>query len=106
FFSCRKSSDNFTIQQFDDNEIQNYIKQNGLTAMKRDTSGADTTGIYYQIINPGTGSVIDYPTLISYTYSYRTFDGAYSTTDTIINHTNTYLGHVVPPAVQISLKNI
>jgi len=106
FFSCRKSSDNFTIKQYDANQIQTYIAQNGLTGMKPDTSSGDTTGIYYQIISPGTGSVIDYPTLISYTYSYRTFDGAYSTTDTIVNHTNTYLGHVVPSAVQISLKNI
>ena len=105
-FSCRKSSDNFTIKQYDQNSIQNYISANGLTGMIRDTSGGDTTGIYYQVLEQGTGSVVDYPSLVSYVYSYHTFDNSYSTTDTINNHTNTYVGHVVPPAVQLSIKNL
>ncbi len=104
--SCRKSSDNLTIKQFDQNSIQTYMSQNGLTGFKRDTTGGDTTGIYYQIITPGTGSVVDYPDLVSYVYTYHTFDGNYSTTDTIINHTNTYVGHITPTAVQIAIKNI
>jgi len=95
-----------TIKQFDQQSIQDYISQNGITGMIRDTSGGDTTGIYYKILSPGTASVVDYPSLISYVFTYRTFDGGYSTTDTIVNHTNAYLGHVVPPAIQISIKNI
>lgn len=106
-FSCKKSSDNITIKQFDENSIQKYMADNGLTSvMKRDTTGGDTTGIYYQIITPGTGSVVDYPDLVSYVYSYHTFDGDYATTDTIVNHTNTYVGHITPLAVQIAIKNI
>jgi len=106
FASCRKSSDNYNIKQFDQASIQNYISANGLTGMKRDTSGGDTTGMYYQILNAGTGPVVDYPDLISYTYTYHTFDGGYTTTDTIVNHTNGYLGHVTPSAVQIAIKSI
>lgn len=106
FASCRKSSDDLTIKQFDQNSIQTYMSQNGLTGFKRDTTGGDTTGIYYQIITPGTGSVVNYPDLASYVYTYHTFDGNYSTTDTIINHTNTYVGHITPTAVQIAVKNI
>lgn len=105
-FSCKKSSDNLTIKQFDENSIQTYISQNGLTGFKRDTTGGDTTGIYYQIITAGTGSVVNYPDLVSYVYTYHTFDGNYSTTDTIANHTNTYVGHITPTAVQIAVKNI
>jgi FKBP-type peptidyl-prolyl cis-trans isomerase FkpA len=105
FASCRKSSDNFTIKQFDDNSIQNYINANGLGSVMKHDAG-DTTGIYYQIISPGTASVVDYPTVVSYAYSYHTFDGDFSTTDTILNHTNNYLGHVSPAAIQLSIKNI
>jgi FKBP-type peptidyl-prolyl cis-trans isomerase len=103
--SCKKS-DNQSIKQFDDSQIQGYIQQNGLTGMKRDTSGGDTTGIYYQILNAGTGPVVDYPDKVSFVYSYHTFDNEYSTLDTIVNHTNNFLGHVTPNAVQISIKNI
>jgi len=104
--SCRKSSDNLTIKQFDQNSIQTYMSQNGLNDFKRDTTGGDTTGIYYKIVTPGTGAVVDYTDLVSYVYTYHTFDGNYSTTDTIINHTNTYVGHITPTAVQIAVKNI
>jgi len=104
--SCKKSSDNLTIKQFDENNIQQYISNNGLTGFKRDTTGGDTTGIYYKVITQGKGSVVDYPNLVSYIYSYHTFDNGYSTTDTIANHVNTYLGHVTPLAVQIAIKNI
>jgi len=103
--SCKKSNE-VSIKQFDDNQIQGYIQQNGLTGMKQDTSGGDTTGIYYQILNLGTGPVVDYPDEVSYVYSYQTFDGEYTTTDTIANHTYNFLGHVVPPAIQLSIKNI
>jgi FKBP-type peptidyl-prolyl cis-trans isomerase len=104
--SCRKSSDNLTIKQFDQNSIQTYMSQNGLNDFQRDTTGGDTTGIYYKIVTPGTGSVVDYTDLVSYVYTYHTFDGNYSTTDTIVNHTNTYVGHIAPTAVQIAVKNI
>ena len=100
--SCKKNNE-LSIKQFDDSQIQGYIQQNGLTGM---IPAGDTTGIYYQVISAGTGPVIDYPTQVAYVYSYHTFDNEYSTTDTIINHTFTYLGHVTPNAVQLSLKNL
>lgn len=107
--SCRKSNDNFTIKQFDEDQIQQYIKNNGLSAvMKRDTSGGDTTGIYYQVLEPGPtpGVAIKYSDLVSYVYTDRTFDGKFSTTDTILNHTNTYGGYITPNGVQLAIKNI
>jgi len=104
--SCKKSNNELTIKQYDDNQIQTYIQQNGLTGMKRDLSGGDTTGIYYQILNVGTGPVVDYPSLVSYVTSYHTFDNQYSSLDTITNHTYTFLGHVTPNALQLSIKNI
>lgn len=104
--SCRKSKNDFTIKQFDADQIQNYIKANGLTGMIRDTSGGDTTGIYYQILNAGTGSVINYADKISFVYSFKTVDGNFSSADTISNHANTYTAYVAPAGLQLALKNI
>ncbi|MBW4888637.1 FKBP-type peptidyl-prolyl cis-trans isomerase [Mucilaginibacter sp. HMF5004] len=104
--SCKKGAENQTIKEFDENQIQGYILQNHLTNMQRDKSNGDTTGIYYEILSKGTGPVIDYPDKVSYVYSFHTFDNEYSTTDTIANHTNGFLGHVTPNAIQLSLKNI
>lgn len=53
--SCKKNSDNFTIRQYDDNAIQTYMSQNGLS-MIHDPS--DTAGLYYQVITKGTGAAI------------------------------------------------
>ncbi|MBW4888936.1 FKBP-type peptidyl-prolyl cis-trans isomerase [Mucilaginibacter sp. HMF5004] len=104
--SCKKSNNEQTIEQFDEDAIQDYIKQNGLTAMKKDTSGGDTAGVYYQILTPGTGKVMDYPDKINYTYQFAAFDGSYVTTDTIANHANTYVGYLSPKGLEHGIKNI
>lgn len=104
--SCRKSSDNITIQQHDDDQIQAYIKANGLTGMVKDTSGGDTTGIYYQIITPGTGAAFAYSDKISYVYTVKSFDGGYSSNDTILNHINTFSAYVGPNGLGLAVKNI
>jgi FKBP-type peptidyl-prolyl cis-trans isomerase FkpA len=104
--SCRKSSDNFTIKQFDDNQIQTYIKQNGLTGMVKDTSGGDTTGIYYQILNAGSGKIISYPDKIPYTFSVKSLDGKFNTADTIFNHQSVYAAYVAPLGLQLGIINI
>jgi FKBP-type peptidyl-prolyl cis-trans isomerase FkpA len=109
--SCKKSNNELSIKQFDDSQIQGYIQanglnvqQNGIPPMRHDVG--DTTGIYYQILSQGTGPVVDYSDKVSYVYTYHTFDNEFSSTDTIVNHTNTFLGHVTPNAIQLALKNI
>ncbi|EHQ26334.1 FKBP-type peptidyl-prolyl cis-trans isomerase [Mucilaginibacter paludis] len=104
--SCRKNSDNFTIKEFDADQIKTYIKQNNLTGMNPVLSGGDTTGIYYQIITQGNGKVIDYPDKISFVYSFKTFDGNFSSTDTILNHTYNFTAYIAPNGLQLALKNI
>src|SRR5690348_12836254 len=90
--ACRKSGTDIDIKQFDEQEIQNYIKRNNLTGFKRDAG--DTTGIYYNTLTPGTGSVVDYPDLVSLVFTMSSFDGKYNANDTIINHVYNYLGHI------------
>jgi len=56
--SCKKSTDDTTATQAadDDAAIQTYMQANKITAIK------DPSGLYYQVITPGTGA---YPTSVS-----------------------------------------
>ncbi len=104
--SCHKDNNNVDIKTYDQQQIQNYITANGLTGMKRDLSGGDTTGIYYQILRPGNGKVIDYSDDISYVYTIRTLDGQFAAADTVVNHMYNYVGHLTPPGLILAMKNI
>jgi FKBP-type peptidyl-prolyl cis-trans isomerase FkpA len=103
--SCRKDKYNPNIAQYDDDQITAYIKANGLTGMVRDTSG-----IYYKIITPGTGSVIQYTDSISMVYTLSSFDRKYISADTIINHFEDFTGHIAakgyPYGLQFAIHNI
>jgi len=115
--SCRKDKLQLTIKQYDQQQIQNYIAAHGLTGMRRDTTGGDTTGMYYQILNPGTQSIngvpvtpLDYPSQIAFVYTERTFDGSYVLPDTIANHYYDYVGHIqanhYPLGLQTAVHNL
>lgn len=115
--SCKKDKLQPTIKQYDQQQILNYIAAHGLTGMQRDTTGGDTTGIYYQILNPGTQSVngvpvtpLDYPSEISFVYTERTLDGTYVLSDTIANHYYDYVGHIwsdhYPLGLQTAVHNL
>jgi len=115
--SCRKDKLQLTIKQYDQQQIQNYIAAHGLTSMQRDTTGGDTTGMYYQILNPGTQSIngvpvtpLDYPDEIAFVYTERTFDGTYILPDTIANHYYDYVGHIYadhyPLGLQTAIHNL
>jgi FKBP-type peptidyl-prolyl cis-trans isomerase FkpA len=105
FASCRKSSSEPDIKQYDQQQIQNYIAANGITGMQRDLAGGDTTGIYYKILTPGTGAEIDYPDTISYVYTIQSFDRKYAVNDTVLNHFFGYLGHVAPNGLMLAIRN-
>ncbi|MGZ3873515.1 MAG: FKBP-type peptidyl-prolyl cis-trans isomerase [Mucilaginibacter sp.] len=117
FVSCRKDKNELNIKQYDDSQIQSYISAQGLTGMQRDPTGGDTTGIYYKILIPGkivppatTLVPLDYPDEVSFVFTLRTLDGSYSSTDTITNHVEDYLGHLtndaLPSGLQLALKNL
>lgn len=106
-FSCRKDKNEPTLKQYDDQQIQAYMSAQGISSlMKRDTSGGDTTGIYYQIMRQGTGKAIDYPDLVFYVFTAKSLDGSYVLSDTIVNHEYGYVGHLVPSGVMLAVKNI
>jgi FKBP-type peptidyl-prolyl cis-trans isomerase FkpA len=103
--SCRKSSNDFTVKQFDEDQIQTYIKNNNLS-MAKDLTGGDTSGIYYQIITPGTGAFIADTTKTAFVYTAKSLDGGYNSTDTILNHGYNYISYVGPAGLQTAIKNI
>jgi len=106
--ACRKNSNEQTIKQFDQSQIQGYISANGITGMTTDPT--DTTGTYYKIINPGAGARLDYPDKILIVFSVQSFDSKFVVTDTISNHVYDYLGHMtnhnLPYGLELALINI
>ena len=68
--SCRKHGNQPNIKQYDQEQIQNYISANGITGMKKDTVGGDTSGIYYKIIlQPQTDTALTYSDNISFVFN-------------------------------------
>lgn len=90
--ACKKDKVYPDIKQYDDLQIQNYLSANNLTGFTKAEN--DTTGIYYKIINPGTGKALDYSDEVSLVYTMKSFDGKYVSSDTIANHYVNVLGHL------------
>ena len=69
--SCKKDSFNAAKQAAtDDAAIQTYISNNGITATK------DPSGLYYEIINPGTGANPTTSSTITVTYTGTLLNGS------------------------------
>jgi FKBP-type peptidyl-prolyl cis-trans isomerase len=71
FSSCKKDTPFDPVKQAaaDDASIQAYIKANNITATK------DPSGLYYQVITPGTGAYPTISSLISGQYSGKLLNG-------------------------------
>jgi FKBP-type peptidyl-prolyl cis-trans isomerase FkpA len=115
--SCRKTNIDQNIKQYDESQIQSYISANGLTGMKKDTVGGDTSGIYYKLMLPGnivppaTQLVpLGFPDQVALVFSLRSIDGKYVSSDTISNHIQDYLGHLtsngLPYGLEVAIKSI
>jgi FKBP-type peptidyl-prolyl cis-trans isomerase FkpA len=115
--ACRKNTDaDPDIKQYDEQQIQGYITANGLTGFSKDTTGGDTTGMYYKIINKGVGVPLEYSDKVSLVFTLKSFDGKYNSTDTITNHIYNFLGHLnttdpntsanLPKGLMLGIKNI
>ncbi|MFD2874402.1 FKBP-type peptidyl-prolyl cis-trans isomerase [Mucilaginibacter ximonensis] len=87
--ACRRDQYSPTITQYDEDQIKAYMSSNSLTGFTRDTSG-----IYYQLINPGRDTALQYTSNVSMVFTVKSVDGKYSSLDTISNHYDGYLGHI------------
>jgi FKBP-type peptidyl-prolyl cis-trans isomerase FkpA len=117
--ACKKNDSNQpNIREFDEQKIQAYISANGLTGFTADTTkdGTGTTGIHYKIISQGTGDTLKYSDNISLVYTLKSFDGKYTSADTISNHFSGYLGQLtavnqltgfrLPEGLQLAIHNL
>jgi len=108
--SCRKDKIELNIKQYDSVQIQSYMAAHGLTGFTRDITGGDTSGIYYKIIVPGSGTPIQYSDKLAMVYTEATFDGTYSLTDTIAQHFYDFVGHIqddgYPLGLQTAVHNL
>jgi FKBP-type peptidyl-prolyl cis-trans isomerase len=117
--SCRKSGNDIDIKTYDNNQIRDYIAANGLSVMKRDTVGGDTSGVYYQILNQGKGAALNYDTRITYVLSVKSLDGKFVAADTIASsiiisgsayrtvagHGNDAVGLMIPKGLMMAIHN-
>ena len=71
FTSCKKDTPFDAAKQavIDDGLIQAYIKTNNSTAIK------DASGLYYQVITPGTGAYPTAVSIVNVNYSGKLLDG-------------------------------
>jgi FKBP-type peptidyl-prolyl cis-trans isomerase FkpA len=97
--SCRKNDTDPDIKQYDEEQIQAFIKTNGITGMQRDASG-----IYYKVLKAGSGDPLQYKDSISLVFTLHTFDGRYASTDTIANHYSGYLGRISQTGYPLALQ--
>ncbi|WDF54635.1 FKBP-type peptidyl-prolyl cis-trans isomerase [Mucilaginibacter sp. KACC 22063] len=102
--SCRKDQTEPNIKQYDDEQIQNYIKANNLTGYVRDQG--DTTGIYYKILRAGTGKALSYTDKIFYVYTQSSLDGKFTQTDTFTYRGNNFVGEMTPSGIQLAIVNM
>ena len=109
FVSCKKTQVDINIKQYDEQQIQEYIKINGLTGMQRDLTGGDTSGIYYKVILPGSGQ-FEYTDTLTLVYTLKSVDGLYNKQDTIENHYQGFVGQInsrgLPLGLQLIIKNV
>jgi FKBP-type peptidyl-prolyl cis-trans isomerase FkpA len=110
--ACKKNDNQPNIRQYDEEQIQQYISKNNLTGFVQDptTDGTGTTGMYYKIISQGTGDTLKYSDKVSLVYSLKSFDGKYTSADTITNHVYDYLGYLtkdnLPKGLQLAIHNL
>jgi FKBP-type peptidyl-prolyl cis-trans isomerase FkpA len=104
--SCRKNDTQLNIKQYDQQQIQNYIAANHLTGFVQDSTGGDTSGIYYKVLqHPNTSNPpIAYSDNIAFVFTLKSFDGIYVSGDTIANHYQGYAGHIVTDALPYGLE--
>jgi FKBP-type peptidyl-prolyl cis-trans isomerase len=100
-FSCQKEYE--TIDVLDDRNVQEYIKLNKINMQEY-----QGTGIYYQVVTPGTGAEVQYSDRIPALITMRSLDGKYVSVDTfsIANRYYNFLGYYNPEPIRIGVKEV
>jgi FKBP-type peptidyl-prolyl cis-trans isomerase FkpA len=72
YYPAEKLTDDPNIAQYDNTNIQAYIKANGLTPEWCAIHPGDTSGIYYQILSQGsTATAMDYSDTVKFVFTLK-----------------------------------
>lgn len=80
--ACTKEYE--TIEELDERNIQTYLQQQNLDMEH------DPAGFYYKIVEDGTGDTVKYSDKVYVTFTMKSLDGRYTSTDEYVN--NRYSG--------------
>ncbi|WP_411273666.1 FKBP-type peptidyl-prolyl cis-trans isomerase [Daejeonella sp.] len=99
--ACEKEYD--SIEIIDDKNINAYIQANKLNVVEYQNSG-----IYYEVINPGSGTDVEYSDQLPLIFTIKSLDGKYSSLDTFSNSNRyfNFLGYFNPEGVRIGIKEV
>lgn len=89
-----------SIDQVDEQKIQSYITAQKLNLTK------DSSGIYYQVLNPGTGAAPKNSEVVYFTYTAKSVDGKEYFTPTSYSSSTNFLGYVRPEGWRLALSHI
>jgi FKBP-type peptidyl-prolyl cis-trans isomerase FkpA len=101
FASCRKVYE--TIDIIDDRSVQEYIQKNKLNVKEY-----KDTGVFYEVVSPGTGPEVEYSDMVAAIITTRTLDGTYASIDTfdVNNRYYNFLGYYNPEAIHVGVKEV
>ncbi len=99
--ACEKEYE--SIESIDDKNVTAYIQANKLNMTEY-----QDTGIYYEVIRPGTGKDVEYSDQVGVLLTIKSLDGTYTSLDTFSlgNRYYNYLGYFNPEGVRIGIKEV
>ena len=105
FVACKKEY--ATIEEEDNTAITKYLQENNLNGLMTQYGN---TGIYYQIITPGTGSDLKYTEVVPLIFTTKSLDNSFSSLDTFSKSqrfgvTDQFLGYFKPDSLRSVIKN-
>lgn len=89
-----------SIEEVDERRIQSYIAAQKLNLLR------DSSGLYYQVINPGTGQAPKNSEFVFFTYTAKSINGKEYYTHSSFATSSNFLGYVRPEAWRLGLYRI
>jgi len=99
--ACEKEYE--SIQSIDSKNIKAYIQTNKLNAVEYQDSG-----IYYEVITPGSGVDLEYSDQVPLIFTIKSIDGKYVASDTLSasNRYYNFLGYFPQEGVRVGIKEV
>lgn len=102
FLSSCEKKEYQSIEELDNENISNYIRQNNLNVQQY-----KNTDLFYEVIRQGTGSDLSFKTIYPMVYTIKSLDGIYSAMDTfsVNNRYYDYLGYFPFGSIAAGIPN-